>query len=61
MFYEGLQRHDYTRVLGVVIVSSFLIILFNLIGDLLCALADPRISPEGPGARLPAGQARESA
>jgi len=61
MFYEGLQRHDYTRVLGVVIVSSFLIILFNLIGDLLCALADPRISPDDPGARLSAGQAREAA
>ena len=46
MFYEGLERHDYTRVLGLVVISSLLIILFNLIGDLLCMAVDPRISPE---------------
>lgn len=45
LFYEGLQRQDYTRVLGVVVVSSLLIILFNLVGDLLCMAVDPRIAP----------------
>lgn len=44
MFYEGLERHDYPRVLGVVVISSLLIIVFNLIGDLLSAAVDPRIS-----------------
>lgn len=44
MFYEGLERHDYSRVLGVVVISSFLIIIFNLVGDLLCMAIDPRIS-----------------
>ncbi len=44
MFYEGLERHDYSRVLGVVVISSFLIIVFNLVGDLLCMAIDPRIS-----------------
>jgi peptide/nickel transport system permease protein len=46
MFYEGLERHDYARVLGVVVISSFLIILFNVVGDLLCMAIDPRISAE---------------
>ena len=47
LFYEGLARHDYPRVLGVVVISSFLIIIFNAIGDLLSAAVDPRISPGG--------------
>ena len=42
MFYQGLQRHDYTRVLGIVVIASLVIILFNLIGDLICVLLDPR-------------------
>jgi peptide/nickel transport system permease protein len=51
LFYEGLERHDYPRVLGVVVISSFLIIVFNAIGDLLYAAVDPRISSgEVPGA-----------
>ncbi|MDD4857151.1 MAG: ABC transporter permease [Candidatus Krumholzibacteria bacterium] len=47
LFYEGLERHDYPRVLGVVVIFSFLIILFNLLGDFLCAAIDPRISLAG--------------
>jgi len=42
MFYQGLQRHDYTRVLGIVVIASMVIILFNFVGDLICALLDPR-------------------
>ncbi|UCF05731.1 MAG: ABC transporter permease [bacterium] len=45
MFYEGLQRHDYTRILGVVVIASLLIVLFNTIGDVLSMVIDPRISP----------------
>ncbi len=44
MFYEGVERHDYPRILGVVVVFSFLIIFFNLVGDLLYLAVDPRIS-----------------
>jgi peptide/nickel transport system permease protein len=44
LFYEGLERHDYPRILGVVVIFSFLIIFFNLIGDLLYMAVDPRIS-----------------
>lgn len=47
LFYEGLKRHDYPLVLGVVVVLSFLIILVNLIGDILYAAVDPRISLNG--------------
>ncbi len=43
LFYEGMQRQDYPRVLGIVVVSSMLIILFNLAGDILCFTIDPRI------------------
>lgn len=45
LFYEGLQRQDYTRVLGIVVISSLLIIVFNLVGDVLYMVVDPRISP----------------
>lgn len=43
LFFEGLQRQDHTRVLGIIVVSSLLIILFNLAGDLLGMAIDPRI------------------
>lgn len=42
MFYQGLQRHDYTRVLGIVVIAAIVIILFNFIGDTICILLDPR-------------------
>lgn len=45
LFYEGLQRHDYSRVLGIVVVASILIICFNLIGDIVCMAVDPRYAP----------------
>jgi peptide/nickel transport system permease protein len=46
LFYEGLVRHDYSRVLGIVVISSLLIIIFNLIGDVMYMAVDPRISPD---------------
>ncbi len=59
LFYDGLARHDYPRVLGIVVIASFLIIVFNAIGDLLQAAIDPRISAAGP--RDDAGAAAEGA
>jgi len=56
LFYEGLQRQDYSRVLGIVVISSLLIVLFNLLGDIVCAAVDPRHVPwsstRGGGGRL---------
>ncbi len=45
LFYEGLQRQDYTRVLGIVVIASILIILMNTAGDLLNMILDPRTRP----------------
>jgi len=42
LFYEGLMRHDYTRIMGVVFVSSMLVALFNLLADCLYGIIDPR-------------------
>jgi peptide/nickel transport system permease protein len=47
LFYEGLQRQDYTRVLGVVVIASVLIILMNTAGDVLNMILDPRTRPGG--------------
>lgn len=61
LFYEGLQRYDYTRILGVVVISSLLIILFNLLGDLLCMIVDPRISPASFDGRMARGGMQKAA
>ncbi|MBU8922198.1 MAG: ABC transporter permease [Bacteroidales bacterium] len=47
LFYEGLQRQDNARVLGIVVISSMLIILFNLAGDLINMIIDPRVLKKG--------------
>lgn len=47
LFYEGLQRQDYTRVMGIIVISSLLIIIFNFLGDILSAMVDPRVAKSG--------------
>jgi peptide/nickel transport system permease protein len=42
LFYEGLLRQDYTRVMGIVFVSSLLVAVFNLAADCLHGILDPR-------------------
>ncbi len=42
LFYDGLVRHDYTRIMGIVFVSSLLVALFNLVADCLHGILDPR-------------------
>ena len=58
LFYEGLQRQDYTRVLGIVIIASILIILMNTAGDILNMVLDPRTRPEGEAKASGGGEAR---
>jgi peptide/nickel transport system permease protein len=36
---------DYTVLLGVFIVTSIMVIVFNLLTDLVYTLVDPRIEP----------------
>jgi peptide/nickel transport system permease protein len=45
LFYEGLQRQDYTRILGIVVIASMIIIVMNTAGDILNMLLDPRTRP----------------
>jgi len=40
---EGISRRDYPIIVGVVLVSAVLVMIFNLIADLLAAVLDPRI------------------
>lgn len=44
---KGCQNRDIPLVLGVVLVYSALVVLFNLLVDLAYALVDPRITLEG--------------
>jgi peptide/nickel transport system permease protein len=43
LFYEGLTRMDYSRLMAIVFLTSVLIALLNLIADLIYAFLDPRI------------------
>jgi peptide/nickel transport system permease protein len=43
LFYEGLLRQDYTRLMGIVFVSSVLVAFVNLIADCAYGFIDPRI------------------
>ena len=40
---EGITRRDYPIIIGVVLVSAALVMVFNLLADLLAAVLDPRI------------------
>ena len=40
---EGISRRDYPIIIGVVLFSAVLVMIFNLIADLLTAILDPRI------------------
>jgi peptide/nickel transport system permease protein len=41
--YESVMARDYVVLLGILVLSSLLVILANLLVDLLHALLDPRI------------------
>lgn len=43
LFYEGLLRQDYTRLMGIIFISSALIAVLNLIADTIYGVLDPRI------------------
>ena len=46
LFYQSAMRRDYTVLMAIVIVTSLLIVLANLIADLVYAAVDPRITYE---------------
>ena len=43
LFYDGLLRQDYTRLMGIIFIASFLIAMLNLIADTIYGVLDPRI------------------
>ena len=43
LFYDGLLRQDYTRLMGIIFIASILIALLNLIADMIYGILDPRI------------------
>ena len=43
LFYDGLLRQDYTRLMGIIFIASALIAVLNLIADTIHGLLDPRI------------------
>lgn len=43
-FYDGVLKGDYPRLMAIFMISSFLIVAFNIIADVLYAVLDPRIS-----------------
>lgn len=43
LMYEALLQRDYNLLLGIFVVSSAMVLIFNLITDLIYRLVDPRI------------------
>jgi ABC-type dipeptide/oligopeptide/nickel transport system permease component len=43
LFFNSAERGDYTVLMGILMISATLIILFNLIADVAYAFLDPRI------------------
>jgi peptide/nickel transport system permease protein len=42
-FMDSLNKRDYPVLMGILLINSLLVILFNLIADILYAVMDPRI------------------
>jgi peptide/nickel transport system permease protein len=43
LLYEALLQRDYNLLLGVFVVCSAMVLIFNLVTDLVYRLVDPRI------------------
>jgi len=43
LFVESADLRDYPVLMGILLIASFLVILFNLIADILYSRLDPRI------------------
>ena len=43
LFFDGLVRQDYTRLMGIIFLASILISFLNLIADSIYGILDPRI------------------
>jgi peptide/nickel transport system permease protein len=43
LFISGIGSRDYFLLMGILIITSAIIIIFNLVADVVYAIADPRI------------------
>jgi peptide/nickel transport system permease protein len=43
LFYQGVLNRDYFLLMGVLLISSVLVVIMNLVADVIYAVADPRI------------------
>ncbi len=43
LFFEGIQNRDYPLVMGLTLISAFLLLLGNLLSDMCVAFVDPRV------------------
>ncbi len=50
LFWRSALRFDYPVLMGIIIVTALLVILFNLLADVLYALVDPRVRLVAKGA-----------
>lgn len=46
LFFDSMGKSDYPVMMGILLISAGLVVLFNLLADLLYALVDPRIQLE---------------
>ena len=44
LFIQSMNSRDYPLLMGILMMSSFLVVFFNLLADLTYAWLDPRIS-----------------
>ncbi|ALM82046.1 ABC transporter permease [Bordetella sp. N] len=50
LMFDALLQRDYQLLLGIFLVTSVLVVVFNVITDIIYRLVDPRISAGGQGA-----------
>jgi peptide/nickel transport system permease protein len=43
LYFEGVTDRDYFLLMGILLISSLLVVLMNIVADVLYAFADPRI------------------
>jgi peptide/nickel transport system permease protein len=47
LFFDSIMARDYPVIMGVLVITSFLTLLGNMVADILYAVADPRIRHQG--------------
>jgi peptide/nickel transport system permease protein len=43
LFYDALQNRDYPVLMGVLLISAFLILFSNLVADIIYGVLNPRV------------------